>query len=142
MTSRWEAFAQFYLPELASRRFRYVVHKLITFGQLPFGEAARQQVLVELLRVHLPTGLEYDAGERSFTPFRVWDCDHRSFGDGRMLHQRALEVSRADPLTTGLDKVLRAVSNAHEAEWIDRGDVPCAQPTSSVNLSLVTGTSW
>ncbi|WP_271605509.1 hypothetical protein, partial [Bradyrhizobium sp. CCBAU 11434] len=41
--------------------------------------------------------------------FSSGNLDHRSFGDRWMLHLGILEIGRADPLTTGFDKILRAV---------------------------------
>ena len=55
---------------------------------------------------------EHHARERAFRPLRVRDRDHRGFRNGRVAHQRVLEVDRADPLAAGLDQVLGAVGDA------------------------------
>lgn len=86
---RRKAFAPFQFLELAGRRSRCRVDELVAFRQLPLCEAARQHMLIELLRVHLLAGLEHDASERPFALFLVEDRDQRCSAS-RMPHQRTL----------------------------------------------------
>jgi hypothetical protein len=54
--------------------------------------------------------------------------DAGGHGHGRVRHRDVLQVDGADPLAAGLDHVLAAVGDLHEAVGVDGGDVAGGEP--------------
>ncbi len=76
----------------------------------------------------LSVGVRLDHQHRALLPFGVEHADHRRHlhtGTGR---RDVLDIDGADPFAAGLDHVLAAVGNAHEAIGIQRGDVTGVEP--------------
>ena len=68
------------------------------------------------------------AAQRPLRPALVGLGDHRRLDDVRVGHQLVLQLDRGDPLAAGLDHVLGAVGDLHEALGVHRRDVARAQP--------------
>ena len=78
-------------------------------------------------RASPPSRSTTQASGRSDQPL-VRHRDDRRLRDAVVAHQAVLERDGGDPLAAGLDDVLRAVRDPHEAVGVDRGDVARAQP--------------
>ena len=114
-----ELLAQRGLAELADARLRDLVDELEPVRQPPLREPRREELAQLVARRRLPL-LQHDRRERPLGPLLVRDRDHRRLGDGRVRHQRVLELDRGDPLAAGLDHVLRAVLDLDVAARMDR----------------------
>src|SRR6266511_5261863 len=122
-----ELLAQRGLAELADRRLRDLRHELDAIGQPPLRELRRDE-LAQLLRRGARAFPQHYRGQRPLRPLLVRDRDHRGLRDGWVRHQRILELDRGDPLAAGLDHVLRAVLDHHEAARVHRDDVARPEP--------------
>lgn len=52
-------------------------------------------------------------------------------------HCSILNVDGGDPFATRLDDIFAAVCDAHEAQWINAGDVSCLEPVVCVHCTAV-----
>ena len=89
---------------------------------LRLAHAAVEPVQQRLGGRHLALG-EHHEGDRRFTPARRGHADHSDIGDGRMLTQNRLEITRVEIEAAGNDHVLFAVNQRQEAVRIEATNV-------------------
>ena len=94
-------------------------------------------------RVGIDARLERDEGLHDLARHRVGHADHAGLGDGRVLHERALHLERADEVARGLDHVVGAADEPEVAVVVAlrevAGQVPAVRRSTSVALLLVRG---
>ncbi|PAV72391.1 hypothetical protein WR25_15958 [Diploscapter pachys] len=85
---------------------------------------------------HGLAGFEHHNQQWALVPLRVGDTQHGGFGDRRVGHGDVFQVDRADPLATGLDHILGAVGDLHEAVRVEGGDIPGGEPAIDQRAGL------
>ncbi len=73
--------------------------------------------------------LEHHGHQRPLAPPLVGHGDDGGFDHPGMGHDLVLQLDRRDPLAARLDHVLGPVADLHEAEAVERTDVPGAEPS-------------
>ena len=110
-----ELLAQDLLVELADARLRDLLDEGELVRHPPLRDQRRRGARAAPPASRLAPSLEHDAGQRPLGPALVGLRDHRRLEHVRVRHQRVLELDRGDPLAAGLDQVLGAVGDPHEA---------------------------
>jgi hypothetical protein len=86
-------------------------------------------------------GLGHDQQQRALLPAAVRHADHGGLLHGRVAHRDVLEVDRRDPLAAGLDDVLAAVGDLHEAVGVHRRPRRRSGTSRSAASTLTSGES-
>ena len=71
----------------------------------------------------LEAGLQHDEGLHDLAGDRIGHADHAGLGDRRMLHQRALDLERADQVTGRLDHVVGAADEPEVAVGVAHREI-------------------
>src|SRR5690606_3183631 len=117
-----ELFAQRHLVDLAGGAERDGFYELNVVRRPPLGDLTFKELQHAFLR-RLRARLRLNDQQRTFIPLRMRDADDGGVGDAFGAHGDVFDVNRAYPLAAGLDDVLGAVSDLHDAERIYGGDV-------------------
>src|SRR5690606_19549440 len=84
------------------------------------------------------TRMRFDDQQWPLFPLRVIDTNHRRQAHTGTGYRGVLDIDRADPLATGLDHILGAVGDAHEAKLTEGSDVAGVEPAIGVQRTGFT----
>ena len=125
--------------DLAAARVRQVLRRTsISLGATaaPSRLRAKAEQLAAQLVARLVAVLQRDERLDHLAGHRVGLADHAGLGDGRVLHQRALDLERADQVAGGLDHVVGAADEPEVAVGVAPGEVAGEVPAAGEAVAV------